>query len=278
VRSKWGRHRALYLPGSRAGPRTHADEHEAGEHGSQHDRDDRVEVMRHEQPFEQIDQSDEDCEEKHEPCDLFRNGRLHLRHAHGYEARLRRSAKPGRMEQMPRVVESTLAFKGKVFEVRVDQVEFDDGKTYRLDVVEHAASLAVIATPSDDELILVRQYRHPAGTALWEIPAGSSEPGEALVDGARRELREETGYSAGKLRFVGSVWTSPGFCSEIMHFFHAEALVEGPTQFDDDERIEIGRFTHEAAWRLVADETADAKTVLALLWLKGPRGEIGSHL
>lgn len=181
------------------------------------------------------------------------------------------------MDHMPRILESSLAFKGKVFDVRVDEVAFGDGDRYRLDVVEHPASLAVIATPSDDELILVRQYRHPAGTSLWEIPAGSSEPGETSLDGARRELREETGYSAGRLRFIGSVWTSPGFCSEIMHFFHAETLVEGPTEFDEDERIEIGRFTQEAAWRLVADGTADAKTMLALFWLKGPRGEIGSH-
>jgi ADP-ribose pyrophosphatase len=182
------------------------------------------------------------------------------------------------MDHTPRVVESSLAFKGKVFEVRVDEVDFGDGGTYRLDVVEHGASIAVIATPSEDELVLVRQYRHPAGTSLWEIPAGSSEPGESPLDGARRELREETGYSAGRWRGIGSVWTSPGFCSEIMHFFHAEALVEGPPHFDEDERIEIRRFTQEAAWRLVADGTADAKTVLALFWLKGPRGEIGSHV
>ncbi len=182
------------------------------------------------------------------------------------------------MDQTPRVVEARLAFEGKVFDVRVDRVEYRDGTTHRLDVVEHGASLGIIATPSDDEVILVRQYRHPAGTSLWEIPAGTSEPGETPLDGARRELREETGYSAGRLRRIGSVWTSPGFCSEIMHLFHAEELAEGLPQFDEDERIEIGRFTQQAAWRLVADGTADAKTLLALFWLKGPRGEIGSHL
>jgi hypothetical protein len=63
-----------------------------------------------------------------------------------------------------------------------------------------------------------------------------------------------------------------------MHFFHADELVEGLTQFDEDERIEVGRFTQQAAWRLVVDGTADAKTILALFWLKGDRGEIGSHV
>lgn len=145
-------------------------------------------------------------------------------------------------------------------------------------MVEHGASVAIVATPTAGEVILVRQYRHPAGTSLWEIPAGASEPGENPVDGARRELREETGYTAGRLRKIGSVWTTPGFCSEIMHFFHAEELVEGLPEADEDERIEVGRFAQQTAWRLVADGVADAKTALALFWLQGAGTEIGSDV
>jgi ADP-ribose pyrophosphatase len=182
------------------------------------------------------------------------------------------------MDAVPRIIESRQVFKGRVFAVRVDEVKYDDESTHRIDVVEHGASLAIVATTPSDELALVRQYRHPAGTSLWEIPAGTCEPGESLLDGARRELREETGFTAGRLTKIGSFWTTPGFCSEIMHFFHADQLVEGATDFDDDERIEAGRFTQEAAWRLVAEGTADAKTMLALFWLKGVRGEIGSHV
>jgi ADP-ribose pyrophosphatase len=182
------------------------------------------------------------------------------------------------MDTLPRTIESHRVFQGRVFGVRVDEVKYDDGSTHRIDVVEHGASLAIVATTRSDELVLVRQYRHPAGTMLWEIPAGTCEPGETLLDGARRELREETGFSAGRLTKIGSFWTTPGFCSEIMHIFHAGELVEGPTDFDEDERIEIGRFTQEAAWRLVAEGTTDAKTMLALFWLKGGRGEVGSHV
>jgi ADP-ribose pyrophosphatase len=180
------------------------------------------------------------------------------------------------MESVPRVTASRRAFSGRVFDVRVDEIEYDDANPHRIDVVEHGASLAIVATPSPGELILVRQYRHPARRALWEIPAGTAEPGESPADGARRELREETGYTAGRLTKVGSFWTTPGFCSEVMHIFHAEELVAGMPAFDDDERIEIGRFTQRAAWRLVADDAADAKTVLALFWLQGAGGEIGS--
>ncbi len=181
------------------------------------------------------------------------------------------------MDDLPRIRSSRCCFEGRVFNVRVDEVAYADGSEHRLDVVEHGASLAIVATPSPRELVLVRQYRHPAGSMLWEVPAGSAERDEDPIDGALRELREETGYSAGRIRQIGSVWTSPGFCSELMHFFHAEELRAGETAFDDDERIEVGVFSIAAAWRLVAAGAADAKTVLALFWLQGGEDKIGSE-
>jgi ADP-ribose pyrophosphatase len=139
-------------------------------------------------------------------------------------------------------------------------------------------SLAIVATPAPNELVLVRQYRHPARSFLWEIPAGTAVPGEAPLDGARRELREETGYVAGRIAPIGSVWMTPGFCSEVMHFFHADELRAGKPAFDEDERIEIASFTYQAARRLVAQGTADAKTVLALFWLQGGEDNIGTDV
>jgi ADP-ribose pyrophosphatase len=179
------------------------------------------------------------------------------------------------MEELPRVVDSQRAFEGRVFGVRVDQIQYPDGVEHRVDVVEHGASLAIVATPSSSEIVLVRQYRHPARAMLWEIPAGSAEPGETALDGARRELREETGFTTERIVPIGSLWITPGFCSERMHFFHAQGLSAGEPAFDEDERIEIGIFSIRAAWRLVADG-ADAKTVLALLWLQGGEDKIGS--
>ena len=181
------------------------------------------------------------------------------------------------MNYTPRVLESREVFRGRVFTVRVNELEYEDGTTHRVDVVEHGASLAILATPGPGRIVLVRQYRHPAGRSLWELPAGTSEPGESPADGARRELREETGYRAGRLSPIGSFWMTPGFCSELMHIFHADELVEGAPAFDDDERIEIGTFTFEAAWRLVANGAADAKTIIGLSWMKGAGGEIGTH-
>jgi ADP-ribose pyrophosphatase len=180
------------------------------------------------------------------------------------------------MDDVPQVLSSRRLFDGRVFNVRADEVRYADGAEHRIEVVEHGASIAIVATPAPNELVLVRQYRHPARASLWEIPAGTAEPGETLADGARRELREETGFVAGRIRLVGSLWMTPGFCSEVMHVFHAEELTEGKPDFDDDERIEIGRFSFQAAWRLAAGGIADAKTVIALFWLQGGEKEIGS--
>ena len=180
------------------------------------------------------------------------------------------------MHDRPTVVETDTPFHGSVFSVRVDRLRYDDGQTHRIDVVQHPASLAVIATPSRDEIVLVRQYRHAAKAFLWEVPAGSADAGESPEEAARRELREETGYRARRLRPLGAFFTSPGFCDELMHFYHAHGLEAGDQQLDEDERIEVATFSYDAAWRLVhGGQVADCKTVLALLWLESGRGEIG---
>lgn len=183
------------------------------------------------------------------------------------------------MDERPELLESERVFEGRVFNVRIDRVRYADGAEHRLDVVEHGGSFAIVAVPAPGELVLVRQYRHAIGKALWELPAGTAEKDEDPLQGAARELREETGYRAERIRRFGSVYATPGFCDEIMHFFLAEDLTAGEQALDGDERIEVATFTHDAAWRLVArGEIADFKTILALLWTEGARGELGDAL
>jgi ADP-ribose pyrophosphatase len=172
------------------------------------------------------------------------------------------------MNDTPTLIASTRLFTGRVFNVRSDEVRYDDGSTHRIDVVEHRGAYGIIACPSANEIVLVRQYRHAVGRSLWEIPAGTAEAGEDAIDGARRELREETGYVAGDVRSLGTLFTTPGFCTEPMHFFHASKLIAGAQDLEEDERIAVASFTLENARKLVQiGEIADAKTVLGLLWL-----------
>lgn len=171
------------------------------------------------------------------------------------------------MDETPETVGSERVFEGRVFNVRIDRIRFPDGAEHRIDVVEHPGSFTVLAMPAPHEVVLVRQYRHAVGRALWELPAGTAHPGEDPAAGAARELAEETGYRAGRMRRLGSFYATPGFCTETMHFFAAESLTPGEQMLDEDERIEVATFARDAAWRLVAQgEIADMKTVLALAW------------
>ena len=179
------------------------------------------------------------------------------------------------MSSQPSVVSSHRPFEGRVFNVRIDRLAYPDGQEYQIDVVEHGPSFAILATPGPDRLVLVRQYRHAVAATLWELPAGTAHPGEDPLKGAARELAEETGYRAGVLKPLASLYVTPGFCDEVMHFVHASELAPGEQMLDEDERIEVAVVTRDEAWRLVAQgEIADMKTVLALHWMEGSRGEL----
>lgn len=171
------------------------------------------------------------------------------------------------MSEQPRLVASQEIYKGRIFRVRVDTVE-EDGRRHRLDIVEHPGSYAVAALPAPDRLVLVRQYRHAAGQSLWEIPAGTAETGESCEQGARRELREETGYVADSLELLCSAYPTPGYSTERVHVYAARGLHAGPQQLEDDERIDVREVSFREAQSMQASgEIIDMKTVVALLWL-----------
>src|SRR6185437_16604590 len=129
-----------------------------------------------------------------------------------------------------RVISSKSVFKGPVFSVVSQQVEEPDGVRVRRDIVEHPGSIVILALDESGKsprVLLERQYRHAAGARLWELPAGSLDPGEKPLPAAKRELLEETGYTASKWEKALYFYVSPGFLSESMHVYLARGLKEG---------------------------------------------------
>lgn len=161
-------------------------------------------------------------------------------------------------------VERRSIFSGRLLSVHEDVVRLPGGGTATREVVVHPGAVAIVAVGEDGRVLLVRQWRHAVGRALWEIPAGTRDGGEAPLETATRELREETGYAAARWRSLGRAAVSPGYSSEILHFFAAEGLREGPTDTDADERLDVRFFSAAEIARLVAEGATDCKTMAGL--------------
>lgn len=167
---------------------------------------------------------------------------------------------------MWKTITSKVQFKGWRLEVRTDEIQHPDGKVVSRDVVVHPGAVAVVARPSDDEVLLIRQYRHATGEELIELPAGTKEDGEDPRVTAGRELTEETGYVARTLHQIAEFYTAPGFTSEIMHVFEARDLTPGNQQLEEDEFIDVMRVHSGEALRMIDDgRIRDAKTIVGLL-------------
>ena len=169
-----------------------------------------------------------------------------------------------------RVLKSKTIYRGRVLELAVDRIIEPGGVTAVRELVVHPGSVVILPRLPDGKVILVRQFRYPARKALWELVAGSLEPGETPTQAAQRELLEETGYRAQSFQPLFSFYPSPGFLSERMHLVEARGLTRSRAQPEADERIRIGRFTiAQLRQRLIAHRFEDAKTLIGLLWLMG---------
>ena len=176
------------------------------------------------------------------------------------------------------VVASEIVRKGHYLTFRIDTIERSDGSVAKRDVVGHPGAVAILALDRDEQVLLVRQWRSPAGQAMLEVPAGTLDVVDAETGAvedhalaARRELEEETGYRAGSWQLLASFWTAPGFATELMHLYLATDLTPadgerlGP---DEDERLRLERLPWPDAIAAVdRGEIVDAKSLVALLWL-----------
>lgn len=162
-------------------------------------------------------------------------------------------------------IASATIFEGKVVSLRVDEVILPDGGRSKREIVGHRGAVAAVALDGDD-VLLVRQWRHPVEDVLLEIPAGTREVGEAPEQTMRRELEEEIGFRAGRLDRLTELFVAPGYSTELIHLYLATELTPAPRAADADENIVVVRLPwREAVRRCHAGELRDAKTVAALL-------------
>jgi ADP-ribose pyrophosphatase len=171
-------------------------------------------------------------------------------------------------EQARAVSRGTLLHSWTSGWLRVDteRVELPGGHETELAVVRHPGAACVLPFLGDDEVLLIRQYRHATGGTLLEAPAGKLDPGELPEACAARELIEETGYRADRIEHLSSIWTTPGFSDEVIHLYAAFDLTHVGQRLEPDEVIELAPMSLDAALAQVfSGELRDAKTALALL-------------
>jgi ADP-ribose pyrophosphatase len=177
----------------------------------------------------------------------------------------------------PGKISSTRLHAGKVIALDRDTVRFPDGSTGELDIVRHPGASAIVPFLSDPrgddpQLLLLKQYRYAAEQYLYEIPAGRLDHGEDPRDCASRELREETGCTAGSIEFLFTMFTTPGFTDERIHVFLASDLVRGEAAREADEFITVETVSLSRALELIrTGEIKDAKTALSILYAAGFR-------
>jgi ADP-ribose pyrophosphatase len=178
--------------------------------------------------------------------------------------------KPGEGESMTRRV-----FSGSIVKVDVDTVRLPNGNTVDLEMVRHPGAAAIVPfltdpAGDDPQILLIKQYRHAAGAFIYEIPAGKLDGNESPEACAHRELREETGCTAGKMEHVYTFYTTPGFTDERIHAFMASDLTRGPTDHQRDEVMSLETVTLSRALELIkTGELKDAKSALAILYVAG---------
>lgn len=170
--------------------------------------------------------------------------------------------------QLPheRPITQDYQYKGKIVNIRVDKAQFPDGKQCTREVCEHCGGVGIL--PVDDEgfVYLVRQYRYPYDEELLEVPAGKMDhdDSEDHLGCGIRELKEETGFTAETMTYLGEMYPSPGFLTERLYLYLATGLTAGETNFDDDEYLNLVKMSFdELCEKIHTGEIRDGKTIFA---------------
>lgn len=175
---------------------------------------------------------------------------------------------------MPEDHSPEVIFEGRVIRVERERITLANGHSTVIEAVRHRGSVVIIATPAPDTVVLIRQFRPVIQRWIWELPAGSLDPGEVPDRAVIRECEEEIGLTPGRVTALGSWFPTPGFCDEIMHFYLCENLTapEGPVTSDEDEQIEPATVSLDTVRAMIADgRVVDMKTMVGLSLLESRR-------
>ena len=168
--------------------------------------------------------------------------------------------------QTEKTIKTKRIYKGRIVGLREDTVKLSTGKVAKREVVEHKGAVAVVAIYGKDKIVLIRQYRKPAESVIFEIPAGLARRGEKPVQAARRELEEETGFKARKMKKVFEGYASPGYSTEIIQFFLAKGLKRTKQQYDEDELIDVKIIPIKSCCNLIKrKKIKDNKTFIGIM-------------
>lgn len=168
-----------------------------------------------------------------------------------------------------KILKSEQRYAGKVFNLVIDEVEYPSGNKGIREVAQHPGGAVAVPLLNDGTIVLVRQFRYPMKQYLYELPAGKLNIGEDPKQCAARELEEETGYIAGSLKKLISIYTTPGFCNEQLHIFLATELRQSP----HGQRLEEGELDltiekipfQQAVAMIEREEIVDSKTICGIL-------------
>ncbi|MBI5700681.1 NUDIX hydrolase [Candidatus Saganbacteria bacterium] len=165
-----------------------------------------------------------------------------------------------------KTIKSKRIYKGRMIGMRDDTVQMATGRISHREICEHPGAVAVVAITDKKEVVLIRQFRKPAEKVLYEIPAGLFEKGEAYKAAAKRELREETGFVSKKIKHLTSIYTTPGYSTELLHIFLATGLELTEQSYEEDEHIEVEVVPIKKAAKMIIDKKiVDGKTIVGIL-------------
>lgn len=183
------------------------------------------------------------------------------------------------MKLTEKILSEKRIYEGKVVNFKVMTAELEDGSIAEREIVEHNGGVCIISVDENNDVLMVKQFRMPFERVLMEAPAGKLEKDEDVLEAAKREFNEETGYKAEKFTCMGEFYPSVGFLTEKIHIYIAENLTKDSQHLDDDEFLNVEKYNIDKLYEMVLkNEIKDSKTVIAIMLLKNYLSEKRKNL